>query len=54
MSFKQLKYYLEILLTRGLLCIVAEDVNSNPGFFKITEKGKVFLKAYKDLKALLK
>ena len=54
MSFKQLKYYLEILLTRGLLCIVAEDVGDNPGFFKITEKGKTFLKAYKDLKALLK
>ncbi|MGQ9507394.1 MAG: winged helix-turn-helix domain-containing protein [Candidatus Bathycorpusculaceae bacterium] len=53
MSFKQLKYYLEILLTRGLLHVVAEDVNNNPGF-KITEKGKAFLRAYKDLKALLK
>jgi predicted transcriptional regulator len=54
MSFKQLKYYLEILLSRGLLHIVSEDVDSNPGLFKITEKGKTFLKAYKDLKALLK
>jgi predicted transcriptional regulator len=54
MSFKQLKYYLEILLSRGLLHIVAEDVGNNPGFFKITDKGKAFLKAYKDLKALLK
>ncbi|MGQ9531059.1 MAG: winged helix-turn-helix domain-containing protein [Candidatus Bathycorpusculaceae bacterium] len=54
MSFKQLKQYLEILLSTGLLCIVAEKIGSNPGFFKITEKGKAFLKAYKDLKALLK
>lgn len=54
MSFKQLKYYLEILLARGLLCMVTEGVDNNPGFFKITEKGKAFLKAYKDLKALMK
>lgn len=54
MSFKQLKYYLEILLKGGLLYTVSEDVDNNPGFFKITEKGKAFLKAYKDLKALLK
>jgi predicted transcriptional regulator len=54
MSFKQLKYYLEILLSRGLLHVVVEDVDNNPGFFKITEKGKSFLKAYKDLKSLLK
>ncbi|MGB9756720.1 MAG: winged helix-turn-helix domain-containing protein [Candidatus Bathyarchaeales archaeon] len=54
MSFKQLKYYLEILLSRGLLHIASEDANSNPGLFKITDKGKAFLKAYKDLKALLK
>ncbi|MEM3700637.1 MAG: winged helix-turn-helix domain-containing protein [Candidatus Bathyarchaeia archaeon] len=54
MSFKQLKYYLEILITRGLLCVVAENIDGNPGFFKITEKGKAFLRAYKDLVALLK
>jgi predicted transcriptional regulator len=53
MSFKQLKYYLEILLSRGLLYVAAEDIDTNPGIFKITEKGKAFLKAYKDLKALL-
>jgi predicted transcriptional regulator len=54
MSFKQLKYYLEILLNGGLLHVVAGNPDDNPGFFKITEKGKAFLKAYKDLKSLLK
>lgn len=53
MSFKQLNYYLKILLSTGLLNVIAEDVNTNPGFFKITEKGKAFLKAYKNLKTLL-
>ena len=54
MSFKQLKYYLDFLLRKELLHTLAEDVNSNPGLFKITDKGKMFLKAYKGLKALVK
>jgi predicted transcriptional regulator len=54
MSFKQLKYYLDFLLGKELLCIVAEDVNSNHGLFEITDKGKEFLKSYKGLKALVK
>jgi predicted transcriptional regulator len=54
MSFKQLQYYLNFLLGKELLCIVAEDVKCNRGLFKITDKGKMFLKAYKGLKALMK
>ena len=54
MSFKQLKYYLDFLLGKELLCMVAEDVNSNHGLFEITDKGKEFLKTYKGLKALVK
>ena len=54
MSFKQLKYYLDFLLRKELLHTVAEDVNCNPGLFKITDKGKMFLKAYKGLKSLVK
>jgi predicted transcriptional regulator len=54
MSFKQLKYYLDFLLGKELLCMVAGDGNSKHGLIKITEKGRMFLKAYKGLKALVK
>jgi predicted transcriptional regulator len=54
MSFKQLKYYLDFLLRKELLDTIAEDVNPNSGLFKITDKGKMFLDAYKGLKALVK
>jgi len=54
MSFKQLKYYLDFLLRKELLHTVTEDVNPNCGLFKITDKGKEFLKVYKGLKALVK
>jgi predicted transcriptional regulator len=54
MSFKQLKYYLEFLLRKELLYAVSKDANSDFDFFKITDKGKEFLKVYKGLKALVK
>jgi predicted transcriptional regulator len=54
LSFKQLKYYLNFLLNKRLLHVVAENKGSNPGLFKITDKGKEFLKAYKGLKGLMK
>lgn len=54
MSFRQLKYYLDFLLKKELLHKVSEDDNPNPGLFKITEKGKEFLKVYNGLKALVK
>lgn len=52
LSFKQLKHYLDFLLKKQFLCPVSE--NGNPGLFKVTEKGKEFLKVYKGLKALMK
>jgi len=54
MSFRQLKYYLDFLLRKELLCMVAGDVSSNHSLFEITDKGKEFLKSYKGLKALVK
>ena len=54
MSFKQLKYYLDFLLRNELLHTITENVDPNPGLFKITDKGKMFLRAYKGLKALVK
>lgn len=54
LSFKQLGYYLKFLLNKRLLCIVADNKNSNPGLFEITDKGKQFLKAYNGLKGLMK
>ena len=52
LSFKQLKYYLDLLLNKEFLCTVSDD--SNPGLFRITDKGKEFLRAYRGLKALMK
>jgi len=34
--------------------MIDEDGNPNPSLFKITDKGKEFLRAYKSLKALMK
>jgi len=54
LSFKQLKHYLEFMLRKRLLRIVAGDDGANPGLFEITDKGRAFLKNYKGLKALMK
>jgi predicted transcriptional regulator len=54
MSFKQLKYYLDFLLRKQLLHTVAEDLDPNFGLFKITDKGREFLRVYKGLKSLVK
>lgn len=53
LSFRQLKYYLKFLLKKKLLHVVADYNGANPGLFKITAKGKEFLKVYKSLKVLL-
>jgi len=34
--------------------MVIDDGNPTPGIFKITDKGREFLKAYKGLKTLIK
>jgi predicted transcriptional regulator len=53
MSFRQLKYYLDFLLTKELLFKVANDCDNDPSLFKITDKGKEFLKTYNGLKFLI-
>jgi predicted transcriptional regulator len=53
MSFKQLKSYLDFLLGRDLLCVVNENFDPDLGLFKITNKGKEFLKTYRGLKDLV-
>jgi predicted transcriptional regulator len=52
LSFKQLKNYSSFLLGNGLLNIAREEANT--GTLQITDKGKEFLRAYKNLKALMK
>ncbi|MCL6579574.1 MAG: winged helix-turn-helix domain-containing protein [Candidatus Bathyarchaeota archaeon] len=54
LSFKQLKYYLGFLQRKGLLYTVNEGRHPQSDLFRITDKGKEFLKAYKGLKALMK
>jgi len=53
MSFRQLKHYLDFLLRKELLHKITENGDSNPGLFKITDKGREFLKAYNGLKSLM-
>jgi predicted transcriptional regulator len=52
LSFKQLKSYSGFLLNNGLLHVAKEEANN--GTLQITDKGKEFLRAYKNLKALMK
>lgn len=54
LSFRQLKRYLSFMLKTGLLHMVILDDDSNPGLFKVTDKGRKFLKAYMSLKGLMK
>jgi predicted transcriptional regulator len=52
LSFKQLKSYSSFLLGSGLLHVAKEEVNN--GMLQTTDKGKEFLRAYRNLKALMK
>jgi predicted transcriptional regulator len=52
LSFKQLKSYSGFLLSNGLLHVAKEEPNN--GTLQVTDKGKEFLRAYKNLKALMK
>lgn len=54
LSFKQLKRYLGFMMRKGLLHPVLEPKETESALFEITTKGKKFLKAYKDLKNLMK
>jgi predicted transcriptional regulator len=52
LSFKQLKNYSSFLIRIGLLHLAKEEPNN--GTLQITDKGKQFLRAYENLKALMK
>ena len=54
LSFRQLKHYLNFMLEKRLLRVVVQVGDSNPGLFEVTDKGRKFLKAYKNLTALMK
>ncbi len=54
LSFKQMKSYSRFLIETGLLHLNAVGGNGNGGFFELTDKGKVFLKAYESLVSLMK
>jgi len=54
LSFKQLKHYLDFMLRKNLLRAGLQVGDSNLGLFEVTDKGREFLKAYKNLKALMK
>ena len=55
LSFKQLHAYLRFLVEMELLKPVARNVGTdeNSVLFVTTKKGEAFIKAYKNLKALL-
>lgn len=53
LSFKQLKCYLGLLLGKELLHVVTDNEGANLGLFRITDKGKKFLKGYEGLKGLM-
>lgn len=53
LSFRQLKYYLALLLHKRLLCAVLENGGANVELFRATDKGKTFLKTYKSLISLM-
>jgi predicted transcriptional regulator len=52
LSFKQLKNYSSFLVGNGLLHVAKEEANDRT--LQTTDKGKRFLRAYKNLKALMK
>ena len=54
LSFKQMKSYSLFLIETGLLHLNAVGGNGDGGFFELTDKGKVFLKAYEGLVSLMK
>jgi predicted transcriptional regulator len=54
LSFKQMKSYSRFLIDTGLLHLKASGDNGETGFFEVTDKGKVFLKAYESLISLMK
>ena len=53
LSFTQSKIYLRLLVRKGLLRPVFAKKSSPGNLFETTDKGKKFLRTYRDLKAVL-
>jgi predicted transcriptional regulator len=53
LSFRQLKYYLDFLLNKELLCEAEQNGESSHEQFEVTAKGKEYLRAYKSLMSLM-
>jgi len=53
LSFRQLQAYLDLLLNTGLLRTIFEGEKGSNAAFQTTIKGRAFLQAYRNLKALL-
>ncbi len=54
LSFKQMKSYSRFLIETGLLQVNVNQGNGEGGLFEVTDKGKIFLKAYDSLTSLMK
>jgi predicted transcriptional regulator len=54
LSFKQLKYYLGFMIKNEFLQQTTVNGYSNRSLFKVTDKGKEFMKAYQGLEDLMK
>ena len=54
LSFKQMKSYSRFLIETGLLHVNINQGNGEGGLFEVTDKGKIFLKAYDSLTSLMK
>ena len=53
LSFRQLQTYLDFVLDSGLLKKSEGGSGRNSSLYKTTAKGQTFLRAYRNLKALL-
>lgn len=53
LSFRQLEVYLGFLLKKGLLRMFAKRESATSHFFETTERGKDYLRAYRNLAALM-
>lgn len=53
LSFRQLKFYLEFLMRKGFICKDGGNGNNEATVFEITDKGKLYLKAYASLMDLM-
>jgi predicted transcriptional regulator len=53
LSFKQLEVYMGFLLTRELLRTFVKQQSAASRFFETTARGMEFLRAYKNLDALM-